>query len=74
MIVIQRVDRAARNVRELVATFDRLRRCGVELASIAADVDTSTAAGVPIFRIVASIGSSSGPWPAPAPGELWSAR
>jgi DNA invertase Pin-like site-specific DNA recombinase len=56
MIVIQRLDCAARNVRELVATFDGLRRCGVDVASIADDMDTSASDGKSIFRTMAAIG------------------
>jgi DNA invertase Pin-like site-specific DNA recombinase len=55
-IVIQRFDRAARSVRELVVAFARFRRCDVVVVSLAEDVDTSTAAGELIFHVMAAIG------------------
>ncbi len=55
-VIVQRFDRAARSVKQLVETLDHLRRCRVAFVSIKEDVDTSTAAGELIFHVMAAIG------------------
>src|SRR5216684_3891046 len=55
-IIVQRFDRAARSVKQLVETLDHLRRCRVAFVSIKEDVDTSTPAGELIFHVMAAIG------------------
>ena len=55
-VIVQRFDRAARSVKQLVATLDHLRRCRVAFVSIKEDVDTSTPAGELIFHVMAAIG------------------
>ncbi len=49
-VIVQRFDRAARSVKQLVETLDHLRRCRVAFVSIKEDVDTSTPAGELIFH------------------------
>ncbi len=55
-VIVQRFDRAARSVKQLVETLDHLRRCRVAFVSIKEDVDTSTPAGELIFHVMAAIG------------------
>lgn len=55
-VIVQRFDRAARSVKQLVATLDHLRRCRVAFVSIKEDVDTSTPAGELILHVMAAIG------------------
>ena len=56
VVIVQRFDRAARSVKQLVETLDHLRHCRVAFVSIKEDVDTSTPAGELIFHIMAAIG------------------
>src|SRR6266852_1669297 len=49
-VIVQRFDRAASSVKQLVETLDHLRRCRVAFVSIKEDVDTSTPAGELIFH------------------------
>jgi DNA invertase Pin-like site-specific DNA recombinase len=55
-IVVQRFDRAARSVKQLIETLEYLRRCRVHFVSIKEDVDTPTPAGELIFHVMAAIG------------------
>ncbi len=55
-VVVQRFDRAARSVKQLVETLEHLRRCRVAFVSIKEDLDTSTPAGELIFHVMAAIG------------------
>ena len=48
-VIVQRFDRAARSVKQLVDTVEHLRGCGVAFISLKEDVDTSTPAGELIF-------------------------
>jgi DNA invertase Pin-like site-specific DNA recombinase len=56
VIVVQRFDRAARSVKQLVESLEHLRRCRVAFVSIKEDIDTSTPAGELIFHVMAAIG------------------
>ncbi len=56
VIVVQRFDRAARSVKQLVECLEHLRRCRVAFVSIKEDIDTSTPAGELIFHVMAAIG------------------
>jgi len=56
VIVVQRFDRAARSVKQLVQALEHLRRCRVAFLSIKEDIDTSTPAGEFIFHVMAAIG------------------
>ncbi len=56
VIVVQRFDRAARSVKQLVQALEHLRRCRVAFLSIKEDIDTSTPAGELIFHVMAAIG------------------
>ena len=55
-VIVQRFDRAARSVKQLVETLEHLRRCHVAFVSIKEDVDTSTPAGELVFHVMAAIG------------------
>ncbi len=59
-IVVQRFDRAARSVKQLVETLEYLRCCRVHFVSIKEDVDTSTPAGELISHVMAAIGQLEG--------------
>src|SRR5713226_10522319 len=56
VVVVQRFDRAARSVKQLIETLEYLRRCRVHFVSIKEDVDTSTPAGELIFHVMAAVG------------------
>src|SRR6266853_55962 len=56
VIVVQRFDRAARSVKQLVQALEHLRFCRVAFLSIKEDIDTSTPAGELIFHVMAAIG------------------
>jgi DNA invertase Pin-like site-specific DNA recombinase len=55
-VVVQRFDRAARSVKQLVETLEHFRHYRVGFVSIKEDVDTSTPAGELIFHVMAAIG------------------
>src|SRR5216684_87733 len=55
-VIVQRFDRAARSVKQLLETLDHLRRCRIAFVSIKEDIDTSTPAGELIFHVMAAIG------------------
>ncbi|MFQ5802817.1 MAG: recombinase family protein [Candidatus Methylomirabilales bacterium] len=55
-VVVQRFDRAARSVKQLVETLQHFRRCRVAFVSIKEDIDTSTPAGELVFHVMAAIG------------------
>jgi DNA invertase Pin-like site-specific DNA recombinase len=54
-VIVQRFDRAARSVRQLVETLEHLRRCRVAFVSLKEDIDTTTPAGELIFHVMAAI-------------------
>jgi len=56
VVIVQRFDRAARSVKQLVETLEHLRRCRTSFVSLKEDVDTSTPAGELIFHVMAAIG------------------
>ena len=56
VVIVQRFDRAARSVKQLVETLEHLRRCRASFVSLKEDVDTSTPAGELIFHVMAAIG------------------
>ena len=56
VVIVQRFDRAARSVKQLVEVLEPLRRCRVAFVSIKEDVDTSTPAGELVFHVMAAIG------------------
>jgi DNA invertase Pin-like site-specific DNA recombinase len=55
-VIVQRFDRAARSVKQLVDALEHLRGCRVAFISLKEDVDTSTPAGELIFHVMAAIG------------------
>jgi DNA invertase Pin-like site-specific DNA recombinase len=54
-VIVQRFDRAARSVRQLVETLEHLRRCRIAFVSLKEDIDTTTPAGELIFHVMAAI-------------------
>jgi len=54
-VVVQRFDRAARSVRQLVETLEHLRRCRTAFVSIKEEIDTTTPAGELIFHVMAAL-------------------
>ncbi len=55
-VVVQRFDRAARSVKQLVAALEHFCHCRVVFVSINEDVDISTPAGELIFHVMPAIG------------------
>ena len=56
IVIVQRFDRAARSVKQLVEALEHLRRCRVAFVSIKEDIETATPAGELIFHVMAAIG------------------
>jgi DNA invertase Pin-like site-specific DNA recombinase len=55
-LVIVRLDRLARSVKQLVSTVDNLKERGIGLRSLHENIDTTSATGRLIFHIFASLG------------------
>lgn len=55
-LVVYRLDRLARSVRQLVETAEALERRGIELRSLTESIDTSTPTGRLVFHMFAAIG------------------
>jgi len=55
-LVVVRLDRAARSLRQLIATVDTLQERGIALRSLHENIDTSSATGRLILHIFASLG------------------
>jgi len=54
-ILITKFDRAFRNVKEALITFDDLKEKGVDFVSISEDIDTTTAMGKFFFIIISAL-------------------
>lgn len=54
-VVVQRLDRLARSVKELVSIFERAKELKLDVKSGAENLDTSTAGGKLIFHIFSAI-------------------
>lgn len=52
-LVVYRLSRLARSTRDTLAIADRLDRAGADLVSLSEKIDTSTAAGKMVFRMLA---------------------
>lgn len=52
-LVVYSLSRAARSTRDMLAIADRLDKAGVDLISLTENIDTSTAAGQMVFRLLA---------------------
>ncbi|MFC1482349.1 recombinase family protein [Myxococcota bacterium] len=55
VLVVWRLDRLGRSLRDLVELVASLNECGVELRSLRESIDTTTAAGKLIFHIFAAL-------------------
>ena len=65
VVVVAKLDRITRSVRDLGELVDLFKRSGVEFASVADHIDTSTAAG----RLVLNVMGSVSQWEREAIGE-----
>jgi DNA invertase Pin-like site-specific DNA recombinase len=54
-LVVWRLDRLARSIRELIQTLENLERRGIGLRSLTEAIDTTTAGGRLVFHIFGSI-------------------
>lgn len=52
-LVVYSLSRLARNTREALEIADRLDRCGADLVSLSEKIDTTSAAGKMVFRLLA---------------------
>jgi DNA invertase Pin-like site-specific DNA recombinase len=55
-LVVQRLDRLARSMRQLLATVDDLQRRGIGLRSLHESIDTTSAAGRLVMHVFAALG------------------
>ena len=65
VVIVAKLDRITRSVRDLGELVDLFKRSGVEFASVADNIDTSTAAG----RLVLNVMGSVSQWEREAGGE-----
>jgi DNA invertase Pin-like site-specific DNA recombinase len=65
VVVIAKLDRITRSVRDLGDLVERFQRSGVEFASVADNIDTTTASGRLVLNVMASVSQ----WEREAIGE-----
>jgi site-specific DNA recombinase len=56
VLVVAKLDRLARSTRDAIEIADHIDNCGADLASIAEKIDTASAMGRFVFRLLASLG------------------
>lgn len=56
VLVVCKLDRLARSTRDAIELAQRIDKCGADLASIGESIDTASAAGRFVFRLMASLG------------------
>lgn len=56
VLIVVKLDRLARNTRDAIDLAERIDKCGADLASIGEQIDTASAAGRFVFRLMASLG------------------
>lgn len=56
VLVVCKLDRLARSTRDAIDLAERIDQCGADLASIGESIDTASAAGRFVFRLMASLG------------------
>ncbi len=64
-VVIAKLDRITRSVRDLGDLVEQFKRCGVEFASVADNIDTTTAVGRLVLNVMANVAQ----WEREATGE-----
>ena len=55
IVLVTRLDRMARSLRQLVMTLDELRELGISFISLQEAFDTSTSTGILLFQVVGAI-------------------
>ena len=55
IVLVTRLDRLARSLRQLVMTLDELRELGISFVSLQEAFDTSTSTGILLFQVVGAI-------------------
>ena len=55
LIIIWRLDRLGRSIKELITTVEMLETRGIQLKSLKEDIDTSTATGRLVFHVMAAL-------------------
>jgi site-specific DNA recombinase len=56
VLIVCKLDRLARSTRDAIDLAERIDQCGADLASIGEAIDTASAAGRFVFRLMASLG------------------
>ena len=64
-VIIARLDRLTRSVKDLAELLERFQRRGVSLVSVAESLDTGSAAGRPVINIMTAVSQ----WEREAIGE-----
>ncbi len=54
-MLVARLDRLARSLKQLVMTLDELRELGISFTSLQEGFDTSTSTGILLFQVVGAI-------------------
>ncbi len=55
VVLVARLDRLARSLKQLVMTLDELRELGISFTSLQEGFDTSTSTGILLFQVVGAI-------------------
>ena len=55
IVLVARLDRLARSLKQLVMTLDELRELGISFTSLQEGFDTSTSTGILLFQVVGAI-------------------
>jgi DNA invertase Pin-like site-specific DNA recombinase len=55
VVVVWRLDRLGRSVKDLIAIADRFSKCGVQFRSLCEAIDTTTPSGSLVFHVLAAM-------------------